>query len=77
MDDEVASIGTANLDTRSLRLNFEVTAIVADPGFAARVQRMLEDDFSRARRASAADLNERGRAFQWAVRAARLFDPIL
>lgn len=54
-----------------------MTAIVVDPGFAALVQRMLEVDFSRARRASAADLNERGRAFQWAVRAARLFDPIL
>lgn len=77
VDDEVASVGSANLDTRSLRLNFEVTVIVVDPGFAARVQTMLEEDFRHARRASAADLNERGRAFQWAVRAARLFDPIL
>ena len=34
VDDTVAGIGTANLDNRSFRLNFEVTAIVADDAFA-------------------------------------------
>jgi cardiolipin synthase len=77
VDDEVATIGSANLDNRSLRLNFEITAIVVDRGLAAEVQAMLEEDFRRARRASAADLAERSRAFRWAVRAARLLDPIL
>lgn len=77
IDDAVASVGSANLDNRSMRLNFEVTAIVADQGFAARVHSMLEQDLLRARRASAADLTTRGPAFRWAVRAARLLDPIL
>jgi len=62
---------------RSLRLNFEITAIVADPGFAAQVQAMLEEDFRHARRTGAADLRARSRPFRWAVRAARLLDPIL
>ena len=77
VDDEVASIGSANLDNRSLRLNFEITAIVVDRGLAGEVSAMLEQDFKRARRASAADLNQRGWAFRWSVRAARLLDPIL
>ncbi len=77
VDDDVAAVGTANLDNRSLRLNFEVMAVVVDKTFAGQVAAMLDRDFQQAKPASAADLRERSRAFQWAVRAARLFDPIL
>ena len=77
VDDEVAAVGTANLDNRSLRLNFEVMAVGVDRTFAAQVAAMLERDFQQARRTSAADLQGRSKLFRWAVRAARLFDPIL
>ena len=77
VDDDVAAIGTANLDNRSLRLNFEVMAVVVDPTFAGQVATMLERDFQQAKLTSAADLSKRSWAFRWAVRAARLFDPIL
>jgi len=77
VDDEVAAVGTANLDNRSLRLNFEVMAVVVDRTFAGQVAAMLERDFQQARRTSAADLRDRSWPFRWAVRAARLFDPIL
>lgn len=77
VDDDVAAVGTANLDNRSLRLNFEVMAVVVDPTFAGQVAAMLERDFQQARRTSSADLGSRSWPFRWAVRAARLFDPIL
>lgn len=77
VDDEIAAIGTANLDNRSLRLNFEVMAVVVDRSFAHQVATMLDQDFQRSRRASSADLRDRSWPFRWAVRAARLFDPIL
>ena len=77
VDDEVAAVGTANLDNRSLRLNFEVMLVAVDRTFAGQVAAMLERDFLQARRASAADLQTRSWLFRWAVRAARLFDPIL
>lgn len=48
IDDDIASVGSVNLDNRSCRLNFEVTLIVADRAFAAEVAVMLTDDFSRA-----------------------------
>ncbi|MGB6001750.1 MAG: cardiolipin synthase, partial [Thermoanaerobaculia bacterium] len=38
IDDELSAIGTANFDNRSFRLNFEITAVVADPAFAAEVE---------------------------------------
>ena len=77
VDDQVAAVGTANLDNRSLRLNFEVMLVAVDRTFAGQVATMLKRDFQQARRTSAADLQTRSWPFRWAVRAARLFDPIL
>lgn len=45
VDDLAATVGTVNLDNRSFRLNFEITALVLDRGFAAEVEAMLEQDF--------------------------------
>jgi cardiolipin synthase A/B len=61
IDHDLAAVGTANLDNRSFRLNFEITVIVADQGFAAEVQRMFEDDFSRCRIAKSEDHPENRR----------------
>ncbi|MGB5811674.1 MAG: cardiolipin synthase, partial [Polyangiales bacterium] len=49
IDDGVATIGTANFDNRSFRLNFEITAAVSNPTFVAKVERMFETDFESAR----------------------------
>jgi cardiolipin synthase len=42
----------------------------------AKVRAMLENDFARARRVTAADLRSRSFAFRFAVRAARLSAPV-
>ncbi|MFR4224069.1 MAG: phospholipase D-like domain-containing protein [Akkermansia sp.] len=36
MDDDIATVGTANLDNRSLALNFEITAVIHSPPPARR-----------------------------------------
>lgn len=76
-DDELAFVGSANCDTRSFRLNFEITLAVADKAFAGQVGDMLEADFALCRRATAADYNRRWLGFKAAVRLARLLSPIL
>jgi len=38
-----------NFDNRSFRLNFEITAAVADDAFASDVEHMLDADFSKSR----------------------------
>lgn len=77
VDDSFASVGTINLDNRSCRLNFEVTAVVFDPGFAAAVETMLAADFARSRPHAerAAALSALSRNVGAPV--ARLFAPIL
>ena len=77
VDDRYAFAGTANLDNRSFRLNFEITAICTDPGFIDEVGHMLERDFEQARDASLDELDARSLPFRLAVRAARLFAPVL
>ena len=47
VDDDLAGVGTANLDNRSLRLNFEITLAFADRNFAKEMETMLEEDFKR------------------------------
>ncbi len=76
IDDSAAAVGTANLDNRSFRLNFEITAIFADRTVAAQVERMLAADFARARRMTREELQKRPLWFKAAARAATLAAPI-
>jgi cardiolipin synthase len=76
VDDRMACVSTANLDNRSCRLNFEVSAIVPDTGFAARVEKMLQDDFAQAHRMSLEELDAMPLWRKVAARAAYLTAPI-
>lgn len=76
IDDRLAAVGTANLDNRSFRLNFEITAFSPDPGFVDEVEHMLSVDFTHAREAEMEDFTRRPFIFRAACRAARLLAPI-
>ena len=75
-DDRLAAVGTANLDNRSFRLNFEITAFSPDPGFVDEVEHMLSVDFTHSREVAVEDFTARSFLFRAACRAARLFAPI-
>jgi cardiolipin synthase len=76
IDNNVATIGTANFDNRSFRLNFEITAVVADEDFAAEVEEMFEADFARSRLMDAGELALKPWWFRFGVRLARLTAPV-
>lgn len=77
IDDDIASVGSVNLDNRSCRLNFEVTVIAADRAFAAEVERMLHHDFALASRSAPTLSHEPRRLIRWAAPVARLLAPLL
>lgn len=77
VDDEVSAIGSANLDNRSFRLNFEITLLTVDRPFADQVEAMLLDDFEQAREITAEDSRDTHRVQQLGMRIARLISPIL
>ena len=76
IDQRLASVGTANLDNRSFRLNFEITAFSPDRTFVEQVTAMLTADFAEARQARVEDFTGRSFLFRAASRAARLLAPI-
>jgi cardiolipin synthase len=76
IDDRLACVGSANLDNRSFRLNFEITALSHDPEFVSSVTRMLETDFSHANKVEVGEFTRRPFLFRAACRAARLLSPI-
>jgi cardiolipin synthase len=77
IDDNLAGIGTANLDNRSLRINFEITMAFTDADFIHRVEAMCLDDFALSDPLTTDDVYRRSQLFRFAMRTARLFSPIL
>jgi cardiolipin synthase len=77
IDNNVATVGTANFDNRSFRLNFEVTAIIADAEFGKEMEMMLAADFASSE-PIAEDLMET-KPFWWrlGVNLSRLAAPVL
>jgi len=76
IDQQLATVGSANFDNRSFRLNFECTGVIYDKAFNDQVARMLERDFENCRRLTASDYEDRTYLFRLAVRTARLLAPI-
>jgi len=76
VDDELAIIGSANFDSRSFRLNFEVSVLFRDAAIAAQLARLIEGEFPSAPRVRA----ERAQPL-WTARLpealARLLSPLL
>jgi cardiolipin synthase len=77
IDDSGAAVSTANLDNRSFRLNFELTALVADPAFARQVEAMFEKDFADSRQVEINEFSDKPLWLRIAARGAYLFAPVL
>ncbi len=76
IDDRLASVGTANLDNRSFRLNFEITALSSDPVFVQQIEAMLTEDFKATIETKIEDFTKRPFWFRAACRLARLMAPL-
>jgi cardiolipin synthase A/B len=77
VDDRAAGVGTVNLDSRSLRLNFEITALLMDRDAVARVEAMLARDFQHAEPLTLEEVRARPFLSRAASRAAYLLEPVL
>ena len=77
VDHEISAIGSANMDNRSFRLNFEVMLLTVDSEFATQVETMLEADFAVSRELTVEDSRETNRLIKLGMRVARLISPIL
>ncbi|MFC3608179.1 cardiolipin synthase [Stutzerimonas tarimensis] len=77
IDEDTAAVGSANLDNRSFRLNFEVMVLVANREFADGVARMLEADFELSQELTPENEPKPHRLQHLGMRVARLVAPVL
>ncbi|CAN5747965.1 cardiolipin synthase [soil metagenome] len=77
VDDSAAAVGTVNLDNRSLRLNFEVTAVLLGKESIATLTRHFEEDFSESDELRWEEVTGRSLPRRVASRLVYLFAPIL
>ncbi|MDD4649403.1 MAG: cardiolipin synthase [Desulfoplanes sp.] len=77
IDATCAAVGTANMDNRSFRLNFELMLFNYSQRFIIQVEDMLRSDLSKCRLVTLEDYTKRSFFFKLAVRTSALVSPIL
>lgn len=75
-DDDICTVGTANLDNRSLSLNFELTALMCSEEMAGQVHEMLLRDFEHSVPLRPEDWESRSFVLKAAASFARLMAPV-
>jgi len=76
IDDEISMIGTANLDNRSFRINFEINMLFSSKEFASKVEEMMIEDFANSFQITEEDYTKKPLWYKLAVKVARLLAPI-
>ncbi|MCF7858623.1 MAG: cardiolipin synthase [Candidatus Cloacimonetes bacterium] len=76
IDDERSMVGTANLDNRSFRINFEINMLFSNKEFATKVEAMMLEDFSNSFRITNDDYTKKPFWYKLAVKIARLLAPV-
>lgn len=77
VDRKVASVGTANLDIRSFKLNFEMNAFIYDTDTAAELADIFGDDAESCRELTVEDYDNRPLFNRFRESISRLLSPIL
>jgi cardiolipin synthase len=77
IDDEIALIGSTNMDIRSFALNAEINLLVYDDGVVSRLRALQERYFAASDRLTAQEWHRRPLAGKIAQNTARLADSLL
>lgn len=77
IDDRIAMVGSANLDFRSLFINFEIMAVSTDAGFVDDIHHLFDKDFCSSEVVSLEFFANRPTWRKFLDRAANLFAPLL
>jgi cardiolipin synthase len=77
VDEEVASVGTTNMDIRSFKLNFEINALIYDRTIASQLQKSFIEDSQDSSEITLKKYKERSITIKCKEGLSRLFSPIL
>ncbi|HRY84138.1 MAG TPA: cardiolipin synthase [Candidatus Cloacimonadota bacterium] len=77
IDDELASIGTANMDMRSFNQNFELTAMIYDREVVAGAEAQFRTDLEHSREVIRSEFESRSALKRSTESICKLFSPLL
>lgn len=77
VDGKIASVGTANIDVRSFRLNFEVNAVLYDRELSGTLAGVFRDDMAESTELTLHDYQNRPLYVRFKESISRLLSPIL
>lgn len=77
IDDEICSVGSANMDYRSFALNFEVNAFIYDKEIAKKIRAAYEEDIKKSKLLTLEEYKKRSLSIKVKEDIAKLVSPIL
>lgn len=77
VDEEIASVGTANIDIRSFKLNFEINAFVYDKAVASSLTYFFKEDLKQCNEVTQEVYDSRTKIVKIKESVSRLLSPIL
>ncbi|MEH7381140.1 cardiolipin synthase [Bacillus sp. JJ1533] len=77
VDEEISSVGTANIDVRSFRLNFEVNAFLYDGNISQELTAIFKEDIKLSKLLTKEEYEKRGANIKFKESISRLLSPIL
>jgi cardiolipin synthase A/B len=77
VDHEISSVGTANIDVRSFKLNFEVNAFMYDTEIAKKLDDVFQEDVALSKELTLEAYHQRTRSIKFKESVSRLLSPIL
>ncbi len=77
VDDEISSVGTANIDVRSFRLNFEVNAFMYHQPTTRQLSAIFQSDLGQSRELTMEEYEQRPLKIRFKESVSRLLSPIL
>ena len=77
IDGKMSSVGSANLDFRSFKLNFEINAFIYDSDTTDQLEQIFVNDIRNSRVVTAAAFDRQSRWLHFKQRFSRLLSPIL
>jgi len=77
VDGIVSSVGTANMDVRSFKLNFEVNAMIYDADVTKELEQIFLKDIGKSRELTLYDYRQRGFGVRVKEQVSRLLSPLL
>ncbi|WP_373300827.1 cardiolipin synthase [Levilactobacillus wangkuiensis] len=77
VDGRIASVGSANMDYRSFKLNFEINAFIYDPVVATQLEEIYEADMRHSELITPEKFKQQSAYLRFKQTASRLLSPIL